>query len=73
MTGIGGQHHRNLQLLILEYRITGFTIRNDNGSQFISNMVREFLIERGIIQEFTHLATPKENTYIEAFHSIVKR
>ncbi len=62
-----------LLLLILEYRIAGFTIRNDNGSQFIAKMVREFLIEKGAIQEFTHVATPEENSYIETFHSIVQR
>ena len=61
-----------LSLLILEYRIAGYTIRNDNGSQFIAKMVREFLIEKGVIQEFTHVATPEENSYIEAFHSIVQ-
>ena len=64
---------RALTLLILEYRIAGFTIRNDNGSQFIAKMVREFLIEKGVIQEFTHVATPEENSYIEALQSIVQR
>jgi putative transposase len=62
-----------LSLLFLEYKIAGFTILNDNRSQFVATMVRDFLKEKGVIQEFTHVATPEENSYIEAFHSIVQR
>jgi putative transposase len=49
------------------------TIRNDNGSQFIANIVRQYLKEKGILQEFTHVATPEENAYIEALYSNVQR
>ena len=62
-----------LSLLMLEYNITSFTIRNDNGSQFIANVVRAYLKEKGVTQEFTHVATPEENSYIEAYHSIIQR
>jgi putative transposase len=62
-----------LSLLMLEYNITSFTIRNDNGSQFIANVVREYLKEKGVTQEFTHVATPEENSYIETYHSIIQR
>src|SRR5690606_13082408 len=48
-------------------------IRNDNGSQFIANLVRQTLKEMEAQQEFTHVATPEENAYIEAFHSIQQR
>lgn len=51
----------------------GISIRNDNGSQFLANKVRIYLNEMGINQEFTHIATPEENSYIEAFHSIMER
>lgn len=51
----------------------GITLRNDNGSQFISQMVRDYLKEQGVNQEFTHVATPEENAFIEAYHSIVER
>ena len=37
-----------LSLLILEYRIAGFSIRNVNVLQFIATMVLEFLIEKGL-------------------------
>jgi len=57
----------------LQYGIKGVTIRNDNGSQFIANDVKQFLSSAEAIQEFTHIATPEENAYIEAFHSIVQR
>jgi transposase InsO family protein len=55
------------------YGIKGVTIRNDNGSQFIANDVKQFLRSAEANQEFTHIATPEENGYIEAFHSIVQR
>lgn len=49
------------------------TIRNDNGSQFIAKSVRAYLDEINVIHEFTHIATPQDNAYIEAFHSIMER
>jgi transposase InsO family protein len=54
------------------FGIKGITIRNDNGSQFIANDVKAFLKSAFANQEFTHVATPEENSYIEAFHSIVE-
>ncbi len=62
-----------LSLLLLEYKIEGITLRNDNGSQFIAGVVRQFLNDKGVNQEFTHVATPEENAYIEALHSNVQR
>lgn len=55
----------------IRYGIKGVTVRNDNGSQFIANEVKQFLASSEAKQEFTHIATPQENSYIEAFHSIV--
>lgn len=55
------------------YNLKGVMIRNDNGSQFIANQVRQFLTQLEARQEFTHVATPEENSYIEAFHSILQR
>ena len=49
------------------------TIRNDNGSQFIATSVRSYLDEINVLHEFTHVATPEDNAYIEAFHSIMQR
>jgi transposase InsO family protein len=45
------------------------SLRNDNGSQFITQAVRQYLKEKGILQEFSHVATPEDNAYIEALHS----
>jgi hypothetical protein len=53
--------------------LKGVIIRNDNGSQFIARRVREVLQSLEAKQEFTHVATPEENAYIEAFHSIEQR
>jgi len=55
------------------YNLKGVIIRNDNGSQFLANQVRSFLVQLEARQEFTHVATPEENSYIEAFHSILQR
>lgn len=57
----------------LVYGLKGVIVRNDNGSQFIANKVRHYLRTLEAHQEFTHIATPEENSYIEAFHSIFDR
>ncbi len=59
--------------IIQEYKVEGITIRNDNGSQFVAHAVREFLKSNNVNQEFTHIATPEENAYFEALHSIIER
>ena len=59
--------------MLLEYRIEGMPLRNDNGSQFIATAVKEYLKEKGIFQEFSHAATPEDNAYIEALHSNLQR
>lgn len=52
--------------------IKGVIIRNDNGPQFIAGIVKNFLRLAEVRQEFSHPATPEENCYIEAFHSILE-
>lgn len=49
------------------------TIRSDNGAQFEAKIVREYLCEIGIQQEFSHVATPQDNGHIESYHAIIKR
>ena len=44
-----------------QYGIKGVTIRNDNGSQFIANSVKQYLRAAEANQKFTHVATPEEN------------
>ena len=56
----------------LTHELKGVIVRNDNGSQFIAHSVRNFLKTSEVKQEFTHVATPEENSYIEAFHSILE-
>ena len=62
-----------LSRIIEQHPVKGITIRNDNGSQFIAQLVRDYLKEMQVDQEFTHVATPEENSFIEAYHSIVER
>ena len=62
-----------LSLMLLEYKTEGMILRNDNGSQFIVTAVRQYLRDKGILQEFSHVATPQDNAYIEALHSNLQR
>jgi len=62
-----------MRALDLRFGLKGVIIRNDNGSQFIAHKVRQALQALEAKQEFTHVATPEENAYIEAFHSIQQR
>jgi transposase InsO family protein len=48
-------------------------LRTDNGSQFIAHGLRDFCLKNGITQEFTHVATPEENAYVESLFSLVNR
>lgn len=48
------------------------SLRTDNGSQFEAGLFREYLREMCIDHEFTHVASPQENCYIESYHSIVE-
>lgn len=71
-------HMRKEQVIFLLHRVlqqhgtTNITIRNDNGSQFIANVVRGYLKDVQVNQEFTHVSTPQENCFIEAYHSILE-
>jgi transposase InsO family protein len=62
-----------LHKILQEHSPKGITLRNDNGSQFIAGAVRQYLQERQVAQEFTHVATPEENCFIEAYHSILEK
>jgi transposase InsO family protein len=62
-----------LSLMLLDYKTEGMSLRNDNGSQFIAKAVREYLKDKGVYQEFSHVATPQDNAYIEALHSNLQR
>ena len=68
------QHNVVLLLsgIVNRFNTKGIIIRNDNGSQFIAHSVREYLLDVGMDQEFTHIATPEENAYIEALHSVLE-
>ena len=59
--------------ILAKHKVEGITLRNDNGSQFIAKSVRSYLDEINVVHEFSHIATPEDNAYIEAFHSIMQR
>ena len=48
-------------------------IRSDNGTQFVSRMVEQFLSSSNIKHERIHPATPKEDGFIESFNSILEK
>ena len=49
------------------------TLRSDNGSQFEAGLVRAYLQQWNIQQEFSHVATPQDNGHIESYHHIIKK
>lgn len=74
LPSIRKQHVVSLFMRIANgYDVKGITVRNDNGSQFLAHVVRKYLKSEEIKQEFTHISTPEENSYIEAFHSNIRR
>lgn len=48
-------------------------VRNDNGPQMGSKMIRQFFKENHLNQVFTHPYTPQENGHIESFHNILAK
>lgn len=62
-----------LHKILTAHATKGITLRNDNGSQFIAHAVRDYLQEKQVAQEFTHVATPEENCFIEAYHSVLEK
>ena len=63
-----------METLINTYTIPQkITVRCDNGSQFESNLIREYFKSKGVEQEFTKPATPEQNAHIELYHSILER
>ena len=55
------------------YTTSSITLRTDNGSQFIAHGLQKYLISQQITHEFTHVATPEENSYVESLFSCVER
>lgn len=55
------------------YKTDSITLRTDNGSQFIANGLQKYLTNQHITHEFTHVATPEENSYVESLFSCVER
>ena len=38
-----------------------------------AHAVRDYLQDKQVAQEFTHVATPEENCFIEAYHSVLEK
>ena len=49
-----------------------FTLRTDNGPQFISDRFNKILKHMNIKHEYTEEETPAENGDIESFHNSIK-
>ncbi|GAB2669304.1 hypothetical protein GCM10027036_23470 [Flavihumibacter cheonanensis] len=56
-----------------KHKVEGITLRNNNGSQFIDTVIPEYRQEQGVNQEFTHVAVPEENAFIEAYNFLIER
>jgi transposase InsO family protein len=62
-----------LSRIIEKHPVKGITLRHDNGSRFIAQLLRNCLNEMKVDQKFAHVATPEKNTFIKSCHSIVER
>ena len=49
-----------------------FYVRNDNGSQFIADLVQQYFQNKNVIQKFTKPATREQNAHIESYQSIME-
>ncbi|MCG7859230.1 hypothetical protein MD537_19800, partial [Flavihumibacter sediminis] len=58
---------------LAKHKVEGITLRNNNGSQFIDTVIPEYRQEQGVNQEFTHVAVPEENAFIEAYNFLIER
>ncbi len=47
-------------------------VRCDNGSQFQSNLIREYFADKGITREFTKPATSQQHAHIESYHGTIQ-
>lgn len=52
---------------------TKITVRSDNGSQFETEIVREYYAKRNVTHEFTKPGTREQNTHFEFYQSIVQQ
>jgi transposase InsO family protein len=59
--------------VLKDFKAKEIILRTDNGSQFIANDLRKFCKTHAITQEFTHVATPEENSYVESLFSLIER
>jgi transposase InsO family protein len=55
------------------YTTSSIILRTDNGSQFIAHGLQKYVSKQEITHEFTHVATPEENSYVESLFSCVER
>lgn len=62
-----------LSFVLNGIKVKGIIIRNDNGSQFLAHTVRDYLSKMEVVQEFTHIASPEENGFIESLFSSLER
>jgi len=56
---------------MIEYGIPG-CIRSDNGSEFISQYIKDWLIENGIGIQYIDPASPWQNPYVESFNGTMR-
>ncbi len=62
-----------LHSALSDHKSDKIMLRTDNGSQFISHGLDRYCKTNGITHEFTHVATPEENSYVESLFSCVEK
>lgn len=62
-----------LDEVVRNYPTKEIMLRTDNGCQFIAIGLKKYLHDKNLTHEFTHVATPEENSYVESLFSNVER
>lgn len=52
---------------------TGIVLHSDQGSQYTSENFEKYLQDHGMLHSFSRKGNPYDNSYIESFHSVLKK
>jgi len=67
-TSFPGEHVVRILQSVIQFRGVPKKIRSDNGPEFISNAVKQFMLNNNIEHQFIQPGKPTQNAYIERFN-----
>jgi putative transposase len=67
-TSLGGEKVKKTLEHLIEYRGKPKVIRSDNGTEFTSNTILKWVLEKGVGWEYIQPGKPQQNGQIESFN-----